>query len=372
MYKLKNLTLYLKFFILYGLRLLLPIKKNKILFISMSGNSYGGNPKAISDYIQKNDKGVDIIWALASRLKISGKNKTALYSWNYYYHLITSKVIVSDQRLFKTMIPIKRKWQFYVQTWHGTALKKIEADIPSLSKGYEKAARRDSKMIDLFVSGSSFMTQIYKQAFWYSGAFLEVGTPRNDIFFSEEAKKIRDKVCEKLDIGNRKVLLYAPTFRANDSLSSYTIDIPKIHQLLGKEDWCIIVRLHPNLMGQIDKRTFHQKFPGAIDGSSYPDMQELLVVTDLLITDYSSSMFDFIYTGKICVIYATDINTYDRGFYKPIREMPFPIAESNEDLERILSKPIACDYQSFLANIGSFEKGEASRLVYEHLKRYVL
>lgn len=370
--KIKNIVCYLKFIILYGLKCIFPLRKNKILFISMSGNSYGGNPKALSDYIQENDRDIVIVWAVSSLLGKSNKSQTCLYSWNYYLHLITSKVIVSDQRLFRTMIPIKRKGQIYVQTWHGTALKKIEADIPSLSKGYEKAARRDSKMIDLFVSGSAFMTKIYKTAFWYNGLFLEVGTPRNDLFFSENVEKIRHRIKEKFNAVGKKMLLYAPTFRVNDSLASYTIDIPKIQKSLGEDGWIIVVRLHPNLMGKINKSIFQQKFPGAVDGSSYPDMQELLVASDLLITDYSSSMFDYIYTGKPCVIYATDINTYDRGFYMPIKGMPFPVAENNEELEAILSKPIVNDYQSFLKEIGSFEIGKASQLIYKYLKEHIL
>lgn len=364
---------YLRFYSLYLSRWILPVNKHRFLFISMSGNSYGGNPKAFDDYLQKQDCKVESIWAISESFDKDriDANFVRLYSWKYYFYLLTSKIIVSDQRLFKSMFPVKRCGQFYVQLWHGTALKKIESDMPNLTDAYKQMAIRDSRMIDLFISGSSFMTKIYRNSFWYSGKMLEIGTPRNDIFFSSHLLPIKEKVNKFFGL-DKKIILYAPTFRASNSLCAYTIDLSSIYDLYNMDDWVVVVRLHPNLMGSISAQDFSKKFPNAIDGSTYPDMQELLCAADMLITDYSSSMFDYMFTNRPCIIYASDIATYDRGFYLSIRDLPFPIAENNKELKDILTSKKQCNYDSFPEKIGSCETGNASKQIYEYLKNNIL
>lgn len=364
---------YLRFYSLYLSRWLIPINKHRFLFISMSGNSLGGNPKAFADYLQKQDDKVDVIWAISQSFQEEcNANLVRLFTWKYYFYLLTSKIIVSDQRLFKPMLPIKRSGQFYIQLWHGTALKKIEADMPDLTTSYKQMAIRDSQMIDLFVSGSSFMTRIYHNSFWYSGNMQEVGTPRNDIFFTSNLLIIKERVKKFFNLDTQRIILYAPTFRASNSLSAYTIDLSSIYDKYNMDEWVVIVRLHPNLMGSISSQEFSKKFPNTIDGSTYPDMQELLCAADMLITDYSSSMFDYMFTNKPCIIYASDIATYDRGFYLSIRDLPFPIAENNKELKEVLTNMKQYNYDSFLKKIGSHETGNASKQIYEYLKNNVL
>ena len=372
---LKKLSLYSKFYVLYGFRWLIPLKKTNYLFISMSGNSYGGNPKAFSDYLQNRIENINLFWAESENLIIVDQNvkPLKLYSWRYFYSLLQTQIIVSDQRLWKPMMPRKRKKQLYVQVWHGTALKKIEADMPNLELGYQIMAERDSKYIDVFLSGSSFMTQIYQTSFWYDGKMLEIGTPRNDIFFNSNNMGLIQKIKDFYGINEEKIILYAPTFRAEGSLEACHMDTNAIFKSLGGTNkWKVLVRLHPNLMGSISQNDFSELYPKTINASTYPDMQELLCATDLLITDYSSSMFDFMYTGKPCILFATDINTYDRGFYISIRDLPFPIAETNEQLINILSSNLHLDYSSFLYKIGSFENGTASQQLYEYIKKKCL
>lgn len=365
---------YIRFYTLYLFRWIYPINKYRFLFISMSGNSYGGNPKAFADYLQNSNSGIKIIWVKSKSFRNEKSNTkfVELYTWKYYFYLLTSKVLLSDQRLYKSMVPVKRRGQFYIQFWHGTALKKIEADMPDLTESYKQMAIRDSNMIDLFVSGSSFMTKIYRDSFWYTGEMLEVGTPRNDIFFSNQLLPIKEKVQRFYNIKNKRIILYAPTFRAKNSLSAYTIDLATIYDKFDINDWVVIVRLHPNLMGSISAQAFNKQFPNSIDGSAYPDMQELLCAADMLITDYSSSMFDYMYTSRPCIIYAPDIATYDRGFYFSIRNLPFPIVENNNELRSALSNIETINYSSFLKSIGSHEKGTASKQIYEYIQKNIL
>lgn len=201
---------------------------------------------------------------------------------------------------------------------------------------------------------------------------LEVGTPRNDIFFSNQLLPIKEKVQRFYNIKNKRIILYAPTFRAKNSLSAYTIDLATIYDKFDINDWVVIVRLHPNLMGSISAQAFNKQFPNSIDGSAYPDMQELLCAADMLITDYSSSMFDYMYTSRPCIIYAPDIATYDRGFYFSIRNLPFPIVENNNELRSALSNIETINYSSFLKSIGSHEKGTASKQIYEYIQKNIL
>lgn len=375
MKKNKNIVRYVKFLVLYVLRPALPVNKNRFMFMSMSGNSYGGNSKALSDYIINQSEEYEIVWAESDMLEISDPSvmPVKLYTWKYYYYLLTCLVFVSDQRLYKPMMPLKRPGQFYIQLWHGTALKKIEGDIPDLDRHYVEMSIRDSHNTDLYVSGSSFMSDIFSSSFWYSGKILEVGTPRNDVFFlKDQVEKKKNAIYDFYKIPGSKILLYAPTFRANDSLNAYTIDTKRIAECLGPE-WSVLVRLHPNLMNQTDKKEIERKFPNAIDASCYPDMQELLCATDLLITDYSSSMFDYMLMNKPCIIYASDIETYDRGFYMSIRQLPFPIAENMQELSQLLTNDFSKgNYDGFFEKIGSRESGNASRQIYDYLRNNVL
>ena len=352
-----------------------PIKCKKYLFISMSGNSYGGSPKAFSDYIK--EKEFERVWAFSSHYSDYPRNVRAckLYSIKYYIHLFTCKAIISDQRLYKPMLPFKRKGQLYIQTWHGTPLKKIEADMPSLSSKYEKSAIRDSKLTDVTISGSNYMTKIFKNSFWYNCPIIEIGTPKNDVFFREENRAVKEKVHKCLGIPSKhKIVLYAPTFRGQDSLDVYTISPTATLRALGSdEEWDFVLRLHPNLMSDTNKKCIKEKFPGTIDATTYPDMQELLLSADIFITDYSSAMFDFMYLYRPCFIYATDIQSYDRGFYFSMNNLPFPIASSMDELEKVIKNFSIITYknnlETFIHSLGSFEKGTSCNSLYNYIQK---
>ena len=345
----------------------------------MSGNSFGGNPKAFYDYLKtENNRDFDCVWAFSSQQISNYKTdcrKVKLYSFYYYYYLNVSKYIISDQRLFKQMMPKKHRRQCYIQMWHGTALKKIEADMPKLSGQYKKKAIRDSNNIDFFLSNSQYMTKIFRNSFWYEGIILEYGTPRNDIFFDKTAilsaeKRVRDSFRLSDDV---KILLYAPTFRNENSLLFYDIDISRVKENLPGANWIFLLRLHPNLLDKYSSEQIKKSFPNAIDTSSYSDIQDLLCAADVLITDYSSSMFDYIFMYKPCFIYAKDLNEYERGFYYPIFELPFSVAQSNVELIENIKKFDGDNYceqiNTFLNRIGSCEKGTSCRTLFKRIQK---
>lgn len=365
--------------IIYFVFRLLPIKRNKILFIGYYGSQYGCSPKYLSQYFSENDKDLKLIWAFTQPQKYNIENITAIryYSLRYFYELATSKVIITNYRLpeyFK-----KRNKQFYIQTWHSSLrLKMIENDaVNTLPESYVKMAKYDSSQIDLLLSGCKFSSEIFKRAFWYNGEIFECGTPRCDILFQQNEsiiKSIKDRIGIKSD---DKILLYAPTFRKGNNLSAYDIDFNRILNELNQQgNWKVLIRLHPHLQDYSSELVKNND--SIIDVTKYDDIQELLLISDLLISDYSSLMFDFAITKKPCVLYTSDLEEYlkkDRNLYFNINELPFPICRNNSELIETIK---AFDIEKYInalnkfhLKIGSFEDGNASKRVYEKVIKII-
>ena len=361
-----------------GLFSFLPIKKNKILFFSYYGNQYGCNPKYISQYLVKKNLGYKVIWAFTKpeKYNISGIKKVKYYSFRFFYELCTSKVIITNYRmitLFK-----KRKCQLYIQTWHSSLrLKTIEQDaIANLPSYYIKMAQQDSRYIDCLISGCKFSTDIFKSSFWYNGLILECGTPRNDLFFSNELN-LKIKITEEYNIPQtNKLILYAPTFRQSYNLEYYNIDYIRLKDALHNrfgDEWAILVRLHPHLR-QYSQQLLHGK--QTVDVTNYDDIQELLAVSDILISDYSSLIFDFALTKRPCFLYVPDLNEYiqkERALYFDIKQLPFIKASSNNDLLSAIStfdeKKYLSELTAFNNNIGSYENGNACERIIEYINQ---
>ncbi|MDZ5254378.1 CDP-glycerol glycerophosphotransferase family protein [Clostridium sp. LIBA-8841] len=357
----------------------LPIKKNKIFFYSYYGSQYGCNPKYISEYIVKNYPGkFDLVWAfssLKSKGNIPGVRKVKITSLRYIYELCTSKIIITNFRTTDTFI--KRKDQYYIQTWHSSLrLKQIERDAEdTLPKDYVKMAKSDSKKIDLLLSGCKYSTDIFKRAFWYDGEIFEHGTPRNDIFF-EKNTMANQEIKYKLNINkDKKIILYAPTFRKNNGLEVYNIDYSLIINSLKNKfnnDWFFLVKLHPHLVSKSRDLVFGE---GVIDVTSYDDIQELLSVSDILISDYSSLMFDFALSEKPCFLYVPDLDEYtkaDRKLYFDIKALPFISVKNNIELKAAIEDFDLYKYKKglkdFSKEIGSFEEGKCCENLLKHIE----
>ncbi|MBE6070159.1 MAG: glycerophosphotransferase [Clostridium lundense] len=352
--------------IIYYCFWLLPINKQKIVFINYNGNGFGDNPKYIASEILKRQEHPNLVW-LIQKEKIpyanipQGMKIVSYYSLKAMYEIATAAIWVNNNRMDGYVR--KRKKQVYVQTWHGGfALKKIEASSKAPSQ-YVKSAKRDSRMIDILISNSRYNSQIFRQDFWYEKNLLEVGSPRNDILVNSskdpvEREKYRKQVCELLGIPESKnIVLYAPTFRNNYDTSSYNLDINKcMRSLITKfgGEWIFLIRLHPTMSNISTK--MNQTNNSIYDVSFYPDMQELLVASDILITDYSSSMFDFGLTKRPCFLYTPDLEHYindDRGFYLTPKSLPFPLCENNDKLE---SEILNLDTMTYLKELDRFHK----------------
>lgn len=361
---------------------LTPLKANKYFCISMNGNNYGDSVKVLSDYIQLKEPGCEVVWGFSRNMieKVDCKSiKVQIFTLKYYYHILTSKYIVSNFAMDFFFIK-KRKKQVYLETWHGTALKKIGYDMYKTEKQdllyrWFKVDRikNMSEMTDILLSGSEYMSKIFREKFLYDKKIYEVGTPRNDIFFKEDGE-IATIIKKSYGIDpNNKILLYAPTFRQDGGLEYYNINLGIIKSFLETKfggEYDVLLRLHPS---QLDKeKEFSELFDiPTLNVTSYPDMQELLYITDVLVTDYSSSMFDFMNLKRPIIMYVPDRDTYSRGFYFDIDSLPAVIINNNDEIEEKLSGynwgGFDSDIEAFLKKIGNKEYGYATEKAYELL-----
>lgn len=326
------------------IKLLFPIKEGCVLCEAYGGLQYSCNPRAIAEYLIDYCGGdYEVVFSFANPEdynKIDGRIKRIKKnSLEAFLYINTAEFIISNIRLNDYGWGWrKRKGQKYIMTWHGSmGIKPIEFDVKEcLSPSYMKKAEEDSKNIDLMLSDSIWFNELCRRAFHYYGYILESGMPRNDIFFNPEAvETMRAKVRHFYKIADdKKLLLYAPTFRKNKATDTYISRWDNILCALKdyyNEGFIVMIRLHPNMMKIVDASMLltHKDM---IDATAYPDMQELLCAADILMTDYSSSMIDFSLMGKPCFLYVPDEETYDRGFYFSISSLPFPIARNIKTL----------------------------------------
>ncbi len=386
--KAKNLTKRLLIGCLYLLTKK-KVVKNKIFFVSYMGKQMNDNPMAIYEELIKQNEKYRFVWVYDRHRELDKKDypntkfvdSSKAFNLKMYYHLFTSKVIINNARFHFDIR--KKESQYYIQTWHASmGLKKIEKDVENqLSKSYCDTAKRDSKYINLLLAGCRFKHEAYKTNFWYEGEISDFGTPRNDIFFADNKNEIKDKVKSDLNISpNSKIILYAPTFRNDNSKYLQSFDEARLQALLGDE-WKIVVRLHPNELQKKNNDLTNRQY---IDATKYNNLQELLIATDILITDYSSTMFDFFIQEKPCFLFCPDYADYvggERDLNFDLEQLPFDMAKSMEELliniggfnqEKYLQK-----LEDFNKVVGSYENGHAAENVVKIIdevidgKRYI-
>ncbi len=361
-----------------------PIQKNKIVITSYFGKGYGDNGKYIVEELLRDGKKgeYDIVWVVSdmNAQMPDGVRKVLTRTNQAIYEEATAKIWIDNAR--KSECVRKRKGQYYIQAWHGDiAFKKIENDAYSaLSANYVRNAINDSKMADLFVSGNAWMTEKYKSSFWYNGEVAKCGYPRRDILYRGE--ELTDKIKQNLNISSKaKILLYAPTFRKNNGevdLSVYNLDWNGVLSALSKRfggEWKGLVRLHPNISAYSKDLNIPENI---IDVTGYPDMQELMLISDVCISDYSSSLFEFAVTKKPAFIFATDIELYkkDRDLYFTFDEIPFAVSESNNELISAISnfddeKYNKEHFEFYNEKLGMYKEGNASKYIADVIRKKI-
>ncbi|MGO3898991.1 MAG: CDP-glycerol glycerophosphotransferase family protein [Lactiplantibacillus argentoratensis] len=315
-----------------------PVNPNRIVFESSVGKRYEDSPRVIYEAMVNMYPDLEYIWVSRNNQPLQANPNTKIVrrlSFDYYRYLATSRYWINNQN-FPTYLT-KRRGTAYLQTWHGTPLKKMQHDqevISGRKPGYLKRVTHAKNQWTALVSPSSYATKAFRSAFQYEGPVIEKGYPRNDLFFAEDVETTRQKIRKQLDIApDKKVILYAPTFRDYEKshgrfVLDNQLDFDEFEHQLG-DDYVLLMREHVVVASklQIPEAMSHN----IINVSNYPSVQELMIASDMLITDYSSIMFDYLDTNKPIYFFCYDLEKYLtlRGVYFDFtKEVPGPLVDS--------------------------------------------
>lgn len=349
-------------------------QKNKIFFESFMGKVYGCNPKYISEEIIRRNLNIEMVWSFVDRPKKNVPDtikQVERFSRDYFDEYYSSYIYISNS--VGTLTNIKTKSQYYIETWHGVGpFKKCGNDAKN-DKTFMAIDGMKGKGIDVLLSGSRFNDNFYRQAYGYNGEILKYGFPRNDIFFGKNKKNIKKKVCDKYNIKyQNKIILYAPTFRGDKSDINFGKNALNIENIIESFE-----KIHGGnyicLMKSHTATKQYNKLYKCIDVTDYEDTQEILVAADILISDYSSIIWDFALQKKPVFLYQVDAEEYkdDRGFYVPPSEWPFYIGHNNEEMIEKIEKFDNDSYveqlNKYFLKYGAYDNGHASEKVVDRI-----
>lgn len=307
---------------------LFPIKPNKILI----DYPFHRESSAVSDRLLFESKGYDIVYGTDKEIETTSDIRYARpKSLKYIYELATAGVWVDSIR--KEIWVHKRNKQLYIQTWHApVSMKKIELDAAnSLPEFYLRMAVKDSKMADYMVAESKQHERLMRSSFWYNGPIIQ-GEFKDGLFKEVDRRGIINKLSA---YGIDHFVLYAPTFRLDKNTDCYNLDYGRLILELKKKyggTWGVIIRLHPIVSNKCGEIEYSENI---INGTTYNNLMDLISISDVLITDYSSCMFYAYRLRKKVYIYASDFDEYmnnDRGSYLRYEELPGIVSKSNDEL----------------------------------------
>jgi CDP-glycerol glycerophosphotransferase len=327
----------------------LPVQNRVILFESNLGRNYTGNPRAIYEEMIRHgmDKDYQCIWFFENpSTKIPGNAKVVKRArWTYLYYMAIARVWVFDCRQPEFLI--KRKGTSYIQTWHGTPLKKLALDMEQVDgvvsesiEQYHEKFKKNTETWDYLISQNHFSTETFRRCFAFEGKpILEIGYPRNDILFRKNTPEYRTRLKKKYGLPlDKKVILYAPTWRDNEFYEQgrykfvSPLDFDLAREKLG-EEYIFLVKYHYLVADRIDWSAY-EGFVYSFDEKA--DIARLYLIADMLITDYSSVMFDYSLLRRPMLFFAYDLENYKnnlRGFYFDfLDEAPGPISKDTEQL----------------------------------------
>ncbi|MDO5557529.1 MAG: CDP-glycerol glycerophosphotransferase family protein [Clostridia bacterium] len=368
------------------------VDDNLIIFESYMGRQFSCSPKAIYEELVKNEEynNYKFVWAFrkCEKYKYLEKQKNTKVvefgSREYYKIYSSAKYWITNSRLNGRIL--KKKNQIYIQCWHGTPLKKLGYDIKisggnamNSNRDIRRKYKMDSKRYSYMISPSRFCTEKFKSAFDLKDINIikELGYPRNDYLYNYTQSDI-DNIKNKLKIkNNKKIILYAPTWRDNQHKSGigYTYKLGIDFEKLKKEfqdEYVILFRTHYFVANQIDLKKYSDF---VIDVSSYEDIKELYIISDILITDYSSVFFDYANLKRPIIFYMYDYNEYKnnlRDFYIDLSSIPGPIVKNEEELIDkikgidVVKKEFSKKYKEFNNKYNYLDDGKSSqRVIYE-------
>lgn len=357
-----------------------PVKKKKIVFCSFTGKSVNCNPMYFNRYLLEHAaRDYEYVWVVNDLEQVfvpedlRGRIRLVKAGgMEYFRDMMTAGMVIYNVGLPSGSLVPKRNGQVWVHTWHGGGSFKV-ANMGTEMTSVQKTIRHMvGRQLDVFLSSNRVFTEAFPEAMEVEPShFYNTGLPRNDLFFGDHSY-CREKVCRYFKIPEeKKLLLFAPTFRGSfyqaedvDNLD-YSRVVRALEQRFGGS-FAVLERKHHAVKPKITEGVYH--------ASDYPDMQELLAAADVLITDYSSSMWDFAMTDKPGFLYIPDLSRFDekKDFYTPVRQWPYPYAVDMDGMERLIAEydqeKAVRKKEEYLKLVDCYEKGNASEQLMRILK----
>lgn len=359
----------------------LPRKNNWVVFESFFGKSYNDSPKYLYEYmLEKYGNKYKYIWILNNPSEnMKGKpRRAAHHSLRHVYYSTRAKYHIYNVRQpgwFK-----KEDDMVFLETWHGTPLKKLAFDLDDIhaaSQDHKETFYRDSRLWDYLVSANPFSTEVFERAFEVDREkIIEAGYPRNDILYAANADEIAQSIKAKLGIpADKKVIMYAPTWRDNEFYGpgrykfSMALDIEMLREELSDE-YVLLFRTHYHIADRLDLSMYE----GFIyNVSTYEDISELYLISDMCVTDYSSVFFDYANLRRPMLFFVYDFEEYKdelRGMYLDMEsELPGPLLKTNRELVDAIknidevSAQYTERYNVFYNRFCSVDDGNASKRI---------
>lgn len=353
------------------------LRDDLVLFDSWEGKQYSDNPRALSEELGRRRPDLRRVWVLRDPTLDVPTDVAVVRRWSrqYYDRLAQARWVIANDVMDRRFV--KRRGSTYLQTWHGTPVKRVGFDIGTLHSRdttYLDRVARDVESWDFLVSPNRHSTEVFRRAFRYEGRIIEAGYPRNDLLLAADRDVIARRVRCSLGIDpDRRVVLWLPTWRDHlHAPSGYqfpvALDPAAFSAALG-DDHVLLVRGHHHAAANV---------PGLAgtavrDVTSFADLRELFLIADVLVTDYSSAMFDFAVTGRPMLFFAWDLETYRddvRGFTFDLEsQAPGPVLRSTAQVLAALreidavSRAYADRYAAWQRRFCALEDGHASARV---------
>jgi CDP-glycerol glycerophosphotransferase len=362
----------------------IPLRRNRITIYSLKQHGYSCNLKYLTEYLTREKPGeFELMWIVKrqedlQQLQQRGIPAAMVHAPEHFLWRHQSGIVITNDEFYPMCR--KRRGQLYVNTWHGGInYKKIGYEGLEFTNPVQKLIyRTNNPKPDCFVSGSHSFTRTAAKAFGFpENVFLECGLPRNDILLRGLEKTEMDLIRQTLGIGaSKKIALYAPTFRGGGNGPEDRPDYRKLAECLGERfggEWIILLRQHYFVASREGKPSEYVR-----DVSDFSDMQQLLLISDCLISDYSSCMWDYLLTGRPCFVFAKDLETYqnaDRSFFIPPEEWPYPIATDEQMLHERIRTFDPDEYQKKTAfhrqRFGSRDTGTGCEQLVRYLEKHL-
>lgn len=357
------------------------VKQGRVMVVCRNGMAYNDSPRAIAEYLLSHHSAdFEVFVALESPESVevpSSVKKVRIWSLEYLYLQATSQFFVSN--LYADFMAAKSLGQYYIQTWHGAAgIKKIgfDAEAKGSTNFLNSLLQEEARRMDLWLSGSTLQTKIFRQSMGLSAPCQEEGLPRNDGFFDASVMAdARQKVYRYAGLSDEtRTVMYAPTFRDNESAEYVGFDVQKVLGAFRERfggSWKVLLCGHPKLRAMFSRDQIKgMTDPDVIDVFPYPEIQDVCMAADALITDYSSIEMDFMLTRRPQFQLIPDLEGNERGFYVAPQELPFPLATDEDGLVEAIAQYDEELYQReldvFMKNrVGLREQGSACSSVVE-------